>query len=168
MGSTIRPAVPGDAARLRRLQAELTEAAPKLLAAAIPRSDTSDRIDTAGRNDTNDPKITAATPAEEAFSLLVSVDEADSAVGYLLALTGDTTHIAELAVEPAYRREGRANELLATLIEDGEGPITVHVAVDNTAARKLYRTVGFQQQTRNDEQFEHAAGLTLRYPAGER
>jgi ribosomal-protein-alanine N-acetyltransferase len=156
MGSTIRPAVPGDAARLRRLQAELTEAAPKLLAAAIPRSDTSD------------PKITAATPAEEAFSLLVSVDEADSAVGYLLALTGDTTHIAELAVEPAYRREGRANELLATLIEDGEGPITVHVAVDNTAARELYRTVGFQQQTRNDEQFEHAAGLTLRYPAGER
>jgi len=156
MGSTIRRATPGDAARLRTLQAELTEAAPKLLAAAIPRSDTSDR------------KTTVATPADEAFSLLVSVDEADNAVGYLLALTGDTTHIAELAVDPTYRREGRANELLTTLIEHGEGPITVHVAVDNTAARELYRTVGFQQQTRNDDQFEHAAGLTLRYPAGKR
>lgn len=168
MGSTIRPATPGDAARLRTLQAELTEAAPKLLAAAIPHSDTSDRIDTSGRNDTSGRKTTAATPADEAFSLLVSVDEADSAVGYLLALTGDTTHIAELVVDPAYRREGRANELLTTLIEHGEGPITVHVAVDNTEARALYRTVGFQQQARTDDQFEHAAGLTLRYPAGKR
>ena len=174
MESTIRPATAGDAARLRMLQAELTEAAPKLLAAAIPRSDTSDRIDTSGRNDTGDHietsghKTTAATPADKAFSLLVSVNEANIAVGYLLALAGETTHIAELVVDPAYRREGRANELLTTLIEHGEGPITVHVAVDNTAARELYRTVGFQRQARNDGQFEHAAGLTLRYPAGER
>mgnify|MGYP000046341257 CR=1 FL=1 len=158
MGSTIRPATAGDAARLRTLQAELTEAAPKLLDAAIAQIDATD-------SKTANPRAASLTGG---FTLLVSVNEANIAVGYLLALAGETTHIAELVVDPAYRREGRANELLTTLIEQSEEPITVHVAVDNTAARELYQTVGFHQQTRNDDQFEHAAGLTLRYPAGTR
>jgi len=158
MESTIRPATAGDAARLRMLQAELTEAAPKLLDAAIAQIDATD-------SKTANPR---AASLAGGFTLLVSVNEANIAVGYLLALAGETTHIAELVVDPAYRREGRANELLTTLIEQSEGQITVHVAVDNTAARELYRTVGFQRQARNDGQFEHAAGLTLRYPAGER
>ena len=158
MESTIRSAVPDDASRLRRLQAELSEPAPKLLDAAIAQIDTTD---------SKNPHPRAASPAG-GFTLLVSVDEANIAVGYLLALVGETIHIAELAVDPAYRREGRANALLSTLIEHSDGAITVHVAVDNAAAKDLYRSIGFHQQARSDDQFEHAAGLTLRYPAAER
>ena len=157
MESTIRPAA-DDAAHLRRLQTELTEPAPQLLDAAIIQGDTAD-----GKNTHPQAASTA-----KGFTLLVSVDESNRAVGYLLALTGKTTHIAELAVDPKYRRAGRANALLGVLIKQANEPITVHVAVDNTAARTLYGTVGFQEQRRRDDQFEHAAGLTLRYPSAER
>ena len=153
MRSTIRRAKADDAARLRALQAELTEPAPTLLDAAIPQTDAT-RMDGS-----------PATP--EAFTLLVSVDDDDLAVGYLLAVRGESTHLAELVVEPASRREGRATALLSTLIEQHSHPITVHVAADNTAARELYRSMGFQEQARSDDQFDHAAGVTLRYP-GER
>ena len=158
MESTIRPAIAGDAARLRRLQAELTEPAPGLLDAAITQSSATD--------DTDTHSGAASTP--KGFTLLVSVDETDIAVGYLLALTGETTHIAELAVDPAYRREGRAKALLAAVINQTTEPVTVHVAVDNTAAIALYRSIGFQEAARSDDRFEHAAGLTLRYPSVER
>jgi len=158
MESTIRPAIAGDAGRLRKLQAELTEPAPKLLDTAIAQIDATD---------SKNPHPRAASPAG-GFTLLVSVNEANIAVGYLFALAGETTHIAELVVDPGYRREGRANALLSTLIEHGDGAITVHVAVDNTGAKDLYRSIGFQKQARSDDRFEHAAGLTLRYPAAER
>ena len=158
MESTIRPAAADDSAHLWRLQAELTEPAPQLLDAAIAAVSAADGVD---------PPLQAASTAK-GFTLLVSVNERDRAVGYLLALTGETTHIAELAVDPTYRRAGRANTLLEVLIERANEPITVHVAVDNTAARTLYRTLGFQEQTRRDDQFEHTAGLTLRYRPAER
>ena len=159
MRSTIRHATAADAARIRTLQAELTEPAPALLNAALTQ------VDTAGS--------AAATAADDMspaiggiFRLFVSVNDADLAVGYLLAMTGNTTHIAELVVDPGYRRDGRAKALLATLLEQHSQPITVHVAADNTAARSLYDAVGFQTQTRSDDRFEDAAGVTLRY-AGE-
>jgi ribosomal-protein-alanine N-acetyltransferase len=159
MRSTIRHATAADAARIRTLQAELTEPAPTLLNAALTQ------VDTAGS--------AAATAADDmspaiggTFRLFVSVNDAGLAVGYLLAVTGNTTHIAELVVDPGYRRDGRAKALLATLLEQHSQPITVHVAVDNTAARSLYDAVGFQTQTRSDDRFEDAAGVTLRY-AGE-
>ncbi|ERH07328.1 MAG: acetyltransferase [Halonotius sp. J07HN4] len=158
MESTIRPAIAGDAVGLRQLQAALTEPAPQLLDAAITQLSATDDTNTHSK----------ATSIQKGFTLLVSVDEADIAVGYLLAFTGETTHIAELAVDPAYRREGRAKALLATVIDQTTDPITVHVAVDNTAAIALYRSIGFQECARSDDRFEHAAGLTLRYPPAER
>ena len=157
MRSTIRRAKADDAARLRALQAELTEPAPALLDAAIPQTD-------ATRRDGSQPTPDALPATPEAFTLLVSVDDNNVAVGYLLAVRGESTHLAELVVDPRARRGGRATALLSTLIEQHSHPITVHVAADNTAARELYRSMGFQQQARSDDQFDHAAGVTLRYP----
>ena len=159
MRSTIRHATAADAPRIRTLQAELTEPAPTLLNAALTQVDTA-RSAAATATDGMSPAIGGA------FRLFVSVNDADLAVGYLLAVTGEPTHIAELVVDPAYRREGRATALLATLLDQHSQPITVHVAVDNTAARSLYEAVGFQTRTRSDDQFGDSAGLTLRY-AGE-
>ena len=158
MRSTIRHATAADAARIRTLQAELTEPAPTLLDAALTEVDTARNTAATATDDTS-------PPIGESFGLVVTVNDADLAVGYLLAVTGEPTHIAELVVDPAYRREGRAKALLATLLDQHSQPITVHVAVDNTAARSLYEAVGFQTQARSDEQFEDAAGLTLWYPA---
>ena len=157
MESTIRPATADDAVGLRGLQAELTEPAPQLLEAAITQRSATDN--------TNIHPEAASTAG--GFTLLVSVNEADIAVGYLLALTGTATHLAELVVDPAYRREGRAKALLSAVIGQTTEPITVHVAVDNTAAIALYRSIGFHEEARSDDRFEHAAGLTLRYPASD-
>jgi len=157
MRSTIRHATAADAARIRTLQAELTEPAPTLLNAALTRVDTASSAAATATDDTS-PAI------DEPFVLFVAVNEADLAVGYLLAVTGDPTHVAELVVDPEYRREGRAKALLATVLDQYSRPLTVHVAVDNTAARSLYEAVGFQEQTRSDDLFENTGGLTLRYP----
>jgi len=154
--STIRHATAADAASIRTLQTELTEPAPTLLNAALTHRDTADSA-AATATDSTSPAIGGT------FRLFVTVNDADLAVGYLLAVTGDPTHIAELVVDPRYRRDGRAKALLTTLLDQHNQPITVHVAVDNTAARSLYEAVGFQTQTRRDDQFEDAAGLTLRY-----
>jgi len=155
MRLTIRHGRAADAAKIRTLQAELTEPAPTLLSAALTEVDTA----AATAADDTSPGIAGT------FRLLVSVNDTDLPVGYLLAVTGEPTHIAELVVDPQYRRNGRARALLQVLIEQCSHPITVHVAVDNTAARSLYEAVGFQRQTRSDDRFEDAAGLTLRYPA---
>ena len=63
-------------------------------------------------------------------------------------LQRDTAHIAQLAVDPAYRRRGLAR----ALVEDasrragaaGCWRVTLLVADDNTAARDLYASLGFE------------------------
>lgn len=78
-------------------------------------------------------------------SCLVSVDDADRPVGYVLAVGGGDTHLAELVVHPDYRREGRARALLRAVIDRAEPGtrVTLVVAVDNDPARSLYESVGF-------------------------
>ena len=63
-------------------------------------------------------------------------------------LQRDTAHIAQLVVDPAYRRRGLAR----ALVEDasrragaaGCWRVTLLVADDNTAARDLYASLGFE------------------------
>jgi len=84
-------------------------------------------------------------------------------VGYLLAVGGVSTHIAELAVDPDYRRENRATALLNEICTNAPEPVTVHVAADNEPALSLYRRVGFVKRGRSSELFERSDGLTLVY-----
>lgn len=125
----IRPATPTDEPALRRLQSHLPEPSPGLLAGALD--------------------TTALTPA----TALVSVAaEDDAPVGYLLAVPGDgTVYVAELAVAPDHRREGRAQGLLAACAEcasDESPSLTVTVEPDNRAARALYEACGFEEVRR--------------------
>jgi|GEM_PF-166299 len=147
----IRPARPSDASALRRLQSYLAEPSPVLLSAAIEELD--------------------SPPPTCSFQLRVSVADriaADSTpdeqpVGYVLAVSGETTHLVELAVGPDYRREGRARALCSAVLASATPPVTVHVAADNTAARTLYESMGFVEHERTADQFETSKGLTLRY-----
>jgi ribosomal-protein-alanine N-acetyltransferase len=158
MQSTIRPAQAADSDHLRRLQSLLAEPAPSLLSAAMPSDTVTDH--TATDHATGDPDVSLSTTT---FTLLVTVDEQDLPVGYLLALHGEETHIAELVVDPDSRRAGRGRTLLETVVDRSSGPLTVHVAADNDAARRLYETVGFTEIARSADRFEHDDAITLRY-----
>jgi ribosomal-protein-alanine N-acetyltransferase len=108
-----------------------------------------------------------------AFDLFVAVDERAerSVVGYLLAVRGDPTHVAEVAVAPDHRREGHARALLdrlfATVVErhgeDNEDLHRVRLAVepDNDAALELYRSAGFTVARRDPNYLDGDPALLL-------
>ena len=89
------------------------------------------------------PALLDAVPA--VGICLVAVDEADQPVGYLLAVDGEDTHLAELVVHPAHRREGHGRALLSALLGGLESGtrVSLAVAVDNDPARALYESAGF-------------------------
>lgn len=156
----VRPARPAEFDAIERLQALLAEPSPSLLAAAFDERSTTS-VESVESVDENSQ--TAESPTGRTFRLFVSPDETDAPVGYLLAIEGTETHVAELAVDPQHRREGRARVLLAATIDASEPPLTVNVAADNAAARALYRSVGFTEESRSAGRFESGDGLTLRY-----
>jgi ribosomal-protein-alanine N-acetyltransferase len=145
----VRRAAPADAAAIRSLQAHLDDPAPALLDAAL---------------------------AGALGELLVAVGRDDGGpVAYLLAVDGGppdlapplprddpTTHVAELVVAPAARRQGHASALLATLLGGRPGVIvTLTVAHDNAAARSLYERFGFEIERELPGFFDGRPGLLL-------
>lgn len=161
----IRRANPSDGPALERLQSRLPRPSPDLLAAALSDPTTSD------------PSASALA----AFDVFVAVDrETGSVVGYLLSVRGDPTHVAELVVDPAHRRQGHGRALLDTLfatvaarhVEDvgsdtgRDDPHRVRLAVepDNDAALGLYRSVGFSVARRDPDYFDGDPALLLERP----
>ena len=141
--SCVRPGRPTDAAALDRLQALLSEPSPQLLSTAIR-------------------ELSDSVPFKTS-TLLVTPDSNNRPVGYLLAVGSEPTHIAELAVDPEFRREGRASALLEAVCESAPKPVTVHVSTENDTARSLYRAVGFVESSRSAALFDSSDGLTLQY-----
>jgi ribosomal protein S18 acetylase RimI-like enzyme len=64
------------------------------------------------------------------------------------ALQRDTAHVAQMAIDPAYRRRGLARALMQSALERaaaaGYWRLTLLVAEENTAARELYASLGFE------------------------
>jgi ribosomal protein S18 acetylase RimI-like enzyme len=157
----VRPARLDDAAAVRTLQSLLPAPSPTLLTTAIGSLDPQP-----------DPVVTAGPTA-----LTVSPTADGRPAGYLLALCGpDETHVAELVVAPDYRRQGRATALVADLrsrlrageregpttnhdgVGDGDGDgdphrLTLLVAPSNGPAVSLYRSLGFDVETRLPDHF---------------
>lgn len=138
---TVRRATSADAPALERLQSFLRESNPGLLAVSLD---------------------------SPATTVLVSVD-ADEPVGYLLALPGESAagaFVAELAVHPAHRREGRATALLEALVARVDGPVSLTVDPGNEAAQSLYRTLGFERVGRREAYYDdgRAALVFVREP----
>ncbi|WP_224334558.1 GNAT family N-acetyltransferase [Haloprofundus halobius] len=129
----IRLARPADRPALASVQSALTEPSPKLLRWSI-----------------------------DTGTVLVSTVDG-TPVGYLLSVYGDEVHVAEIAVAPEHRREGRASALLSTLVASLEPGTRVTVAVEpgNDAARALYESAGFRQVRRDNSYFEGGAALIL-------
>lgn len=119
---TVRPGRPADEQAVRTLQRLLREPSPALC---------SHGLRTGG--------------------VLVDQTADGAVVGYLLPVAGDGVHVAELAVHPAHRREGRATRLLRALLARADGRVTLLVAADNDAARRLYESLGFRSTARRPD-----------------
>lgn len=143
----IRAAVPSDLPALLTVQRTLREPSPDLLRAVLRRD------------------AESASAAASIGSVLVSVDDTGRPVGYVLAIPGDPGWIAELAVAPGARREGRGTRLLARACDrlHGEGCTAVELAVapDDEAALALYRSSGFVRRRRAPDLFRDGPALIL-------
>jgi ribosomal-protein-alanine N-acetyltransferase len=76
--------------------------------------------------------------------------------GFLVArrLAPDEAELLNLAVEPEFRRTGVAISLLDALISDYRGTVFLEVRESNSAARKLYKRLGFQEVARRQEYYK--------------
>lgn len=131
----VRTARTGDSAAVERLQDHLRDPSPELLAYGLAMGD-----------------------------VLVSTDEADHPVGYLLPVHGPAElHLGEMAIDPEFRREGRARGLMTTAIDMADGPVTLLVAPENAAARSLYDELGFENVARREDAYPDGDALVYRY-----
>ncbi|WP_435092695.1 GNAT family N-acetyltransferase [Halorubrum sp. N11] len=131
----VRAARPADAAQIRELQDHLRQPNPDLLEYGLAVG-----------------------------SALVSVADGRP-VGYLLPVDAPNrpgVHIAELAVAPDYRRDGRARGLLSSVLGDATGPVTLQAHPDNDAALSLYEGLGFEVVDRRADAYADGDALVLR------
>ena len=107
------------------------------------------------------PDLLDAWPA--VGTLLVTVDSDGDPVGYVLGV-GD--HLAELAVAPEARREGRATALVDAYREHhSESSLTVLVHPENDAARACYDAFGFRHDERLAGAFDGDDAIRLVFDA---
>ena len=80
------------------------------------------------------------------YQILVAVSGGRIA-GFLVARPADDREcdLLNLAVAPAYRRQGIGRGLVRALLESRQGAIFLEVRESNQAARSLYRSLGFQE-----------------------
>ena len=112
---------------------------------------------------------------EELFNdsacFLAAVTEQDEVVGYAgLHCILDEGYIANVAVDPRYRRQGVAGELLGAFLRFGQANLaflTLEVRASNEAAIALYRKYGFQEVGRRKQYYdaprEDAIIMTLEF-----
>nr|WP_267663318.1 N-acetyltransferase [Halorubrum yunnanense] len=97
-------------------------------------------------------------------SALVSAADGRT-VGYLLPVDAPNrpgVHLAELAVGPDHRREGRARGLVSAAIAGADGPVTLQAHPDNDAALALYEGLGFAVVDRRTDAYADGDALVLR------
>ncbi|MFC7082417.1 GNAT family N-acetyltransferase [Halorussus caseinilyticus] len=126
----IRLARSDDRDALREIQNTLREPNPALLVYAI-----------------NGPPVVFVSTAD------------DAPVGYLVAFYDDEAgYVAEIAVAPERRREGRARRLLGAafdhLRDAGCARMRLSVHPENDAARSLYGSIGFAEVGREDDYYD--------------
>lgn len=135
----IREARPADRPAIERLQRHLVEPVPDLLDDA-----------TGGR------VLVSTAPASE--------HESRVAVGYLLWFPGTPVYVAELAVAPDYRREGRGGDLFRALFDrlPRGTAVELRVAAENDGAQALYRELCFERVATEADAYESGAGYLMR------
>lgn len=96
---------------------------------------------------------------------------ADDVLAYCIAWkVGDEAELANLAVDPAWRRTGVGTRLLDDLLEVADAPpgatVYLEVRASNAAAQALYRSRGFEAAGRRKGYYAHPTedALVMRRP----
>ncbi|MEZ3114623.1 GNAT family N-acetyltransferase [Halobaculum sp. MBLA0147] len=139
--TVLREGRPPDESALLALQSHLAEPSPALLRHGL-------RTGSVVVSVPDDPEETSGRVAR-------------APVGYVLPVVGDDVHVAELVVDPAYRREGRARRLLARVLASTDRRVTLLVHPDNDGARTLYDEVGFERVGRRPGFYDDADALVM-------
>ncbi len=71
------------------------------------------------------------------------------------ALAEDECEILNVAVSPEFRRKGVAKALVRSFLESVQGSVFLEVRASNTAARELYKSLGFQELTLRRDYYDH-------------
>ena len=86
------------------------------------------------------------------LSRVVSRGDGYDALAIVTVISPGTAHLAQLAVDPSRHRQGLARQLLHDVLvaaaQEGHTRLSLLVAADNTAARALYRSLGFVEHER--------------------
>lgn len=69
---------------------------------------------------------------------------ASDVIGYIFC---DTNSIISFAIDEPYRRGGIGKQLLHHSLNTFKTPVHLHVRVDNDAALRLYKSIGFVEKT---------------------
>ena len=143
----VRRIRPADVDRVRTLQTHLRQPSPDLLEYGVTAR-------------SGFVSVTEVGPDEGE-----SRPVAGRVVGYALPVDAPTRpggHLAELVVDPDFRREGRARGLLAAVVNDVDGPVTLQAHPDNDAALALYEACGFDVVDRRPDAYADGDALVLR------
>jgi [ribosomal protein S18]-alanine N-acetyltransferase len=88
-------------------------------------------------------------------------------VGFLVtrAVAEDEVEVLNISVAPEHRRAGVAKALLKPLIESVRGELFLEVRVSNSAARKLYQALGFEEVNRRAKYYEDPCedGIVMKF-----
>ena len=100
------------------------------------------------------------------YDLLVATCN-ERVTGFLLARSlGDTEcEVLNIAVSPEFRRKGVGKALLSSLLEGYKGTVFLEVRESNQNARKLYKSMGFQEIStrRNYYEFPSESAIVLKF-----
>lgn len=103
-----------------------------------------------------------ASALESGYELLIC-EQGQELAGYLLTLTVvDEIQVMQIAVAPAFRRQGVARLLSNALIAGAAGicAVTLEVRLSNAAARRLYAGLGFVETGYRKQYYApNAAGI---------
>ena len=170
----VRPATRADAPAVRALQSLLSEPTPRLLAVGLTAGDVLvSTAPTAGLERDAPSDGSAYAPVGYLLPIGGGGAGGDTDEGATDALDSDVpdggaVHVAELAVAPARRREGRASELLRALCRrlPPDARVTLTVESSNRAARACYESVGFEATDRWADYFESGPAVVYERRAG--
>jgi len=146
----VRAADPTDADRIRELQSHLRQPSADLLEYGLVVGEVMVSVADGGREHDG----------------VEATDPTGTVVGYLLPVDAPNRagcHLAELVVDPAFRREGRARGLLSAVLRDADGPVTLQAHPENDAALSLYDSLGFAVVDRRSDAYADGDALVLRH-----
>jgi ribosomal-protein-alanine N-acetyltransferase len=100
------------------------------------------------------------------YDLLVAVTDGRVS-GFLAArsLGEGERELLNLAVLPAFRRQGIASGLMRAFLTDQNGAVFLEVRESNIAARKFYKSLGFQEVNKRSKYYSSPmeSGIVMHY-----